>query len=275
MANHPLEGQKLMKKILNNFFNSKIFEILPLIIQKRIRKFSNSYFCLTDNKTLPKNNYKINFSEKYQSFIIRNFGTDSYKSKNSFHHLNKLIKNLNFKDFIFLDIGAGDINTFLELNKNNNIKYLYYDLPAKNEIIKKIKEKYNFINLSVIDNIFEINFNLDFVFLGSSIGYHEEYNKILDFLISKNVKYILFTGIIIFDDENINSKHYILKQLNVIPNINYVYMFNRSHIEKQFLEKNYKISFSKDNDFKKINFDNLKYFCKKSNYTDILFEKIK
>ena len=163
-----------MKKILNNFFNSKFFEILPLIVQKRIRKFSNAYFCLTDNSTLPKNNYKINFSERYQSFIVENFGTDSYKSKNSFYYLNKLIKNLNFKDFIFLDIGGGDINTFLELNKNNNIKYLYYDLPAKNEIIKKIKEKYNFENLSVIDDIFGIDFNLDFVFLGSSIGYHEK-----------------------------------------------------------------------------------------------------
>ena len=29
------------------------------------------------------------------------------------------------------------------------------------------------------------------------------------------------------------------------------------------------------NNFKKINFDNLKYFCKKINYTDIFFEKIK
>ena len=264
-----------MKKILNNFFNSKIFEILPLIIQKRIRKFSNAYFCLTDNKTLPKNNYKINFSEKYQSFIIENFGTDSYKSKNSFHYLNKLIKNLKLKDFIFLDIGAGDINTFLELNKKNMINYLYHDLPAKNEIIKKIKKKYDFNNLSVIDDIFEINFNLDFVFLGSSIGYHKDYNKILDFLISINVKYILFTGTIIFDDENLNSEHYVLKQLNVMTNINYVYMFNRSYMESKFLEKNYKMPFSKDNDFKKINFNNLKYFCKKINYTDILFEKIK
>jgi len=264
-----------MKKILNNFFNSKIFEALPLIIQKRIRKFSNTYFCLTNNKILPKNNYKINFSEKYQSFIIENFDTDSYKSKNSFYYLNKLIKNLKLKDFIFLDIGAGDINTFLELKKNNNIKYLYYDLPAKNEIIKKIKKKYNFENLSVIDDIFKIDFNLDFVFLGSSIGYLEEYNKILNFLISKNVKYILFTGTIIFDDENLNNEHYILKQLNVIPDINYVYMFNRSYIERKFLEKNYKISFSKENDFKKINFNNLKFFCRKINYADILFEKVK
>ena len=74
---------------------------------------------------------------------------------------------------------------------------------------------------------------------------------------------------------NLNSEHYVLKQLNVMPNINYVYMFNRSYMESKFLEKNYKISFNKDNDFKKINFDNLKYFCKKINYTDILFEKIK
>ena len=78
-----------------------------------------------------------------------------------------------------------------------------------------------------------------------------------------------------FDDENLNSEHYVLKQLNVMPNINYVYMFNRSYIKSKFLEKNYKMSFSKDNDFKKINFNNLKYFCKKINYTDILFEKIK
>ena len=64
-----------------------------------------------------------------------------------------------------------------------------------------------------------------------------KYNKILDFLILKNVKYILFTGTIIFDDKNLNSQHYILKQLNAIPDINYVYMFNRSYIEKKFLEK--------------------------------------
>ena len=84
---------------------------LPLIIQKRIRKASNAYFCLTNNKNLPIKNYKINFSEKYQSFIIENFGFDSYISKNSCNYLDKLIKTLDFKDFIFLDIGAGDINT--------------------------------------------------------------------------------------------------------------------------------------------------------------------
>ena len=264
-----------MKKILNNFFNSKFFEILPLFFQKRIRKFFNTYFCLTDYNTLPRNNYKINFSEKYQSFIIENFGSDSYISKNSCNYLDKLIKTLDFKDFIFLDVGAGDINTFLELNKKNIIHYLYHDLPAKNEIIKKIKKKYHFNNLSVMDDIFEINFNLDFVFLGSSIGYHNEYNKILDFLILKNAKYILFTGTILFEDEDLINDHYILKQLNVIPDINYVYMFNKQKLKKKFLDKGYKISFSKDNDFKKINFNNLKYFCEKINYTDILFERIK
>ena len=264
-----------MKKILNNFFNSKFFDALPSIIKKRIRKISNAYFCLTENNNLPAKNYKINFSEKYQSFIIDNFESDLYRSKNSCNYLHKLIKTLDLKNFTFLDIGAGDINTFIELSKNNMINYIYHDLPEKNEIIKKIKDKYDFKNLSVIDDIFKINFDLDFVFLGSSIGYYKEYNKILDFLISKNSKYILFAGTILFDDENLTNDHYILKQLNVIPDINYVYMFRAKNLEKKFLNKGYRISFSKDNDFKKINFNNLKYFCKKINYTDILFEKIK
>jgi len=262
-----------MKKNLNNFFNSKFYSNLNLFLKKKIRKFFKIYFVKTTYDELPSNNYLINFTEKFQSFIVENFESNLYKSKNSCNYLKELIKSLDFKDFNFLDIGAGDINTFLELNHNSSIKYFYNDLPAKNEIIKEIKKKYKFNNLNIVDNIFDINFKLDFVFLGSSIGYHKDYNKIIDSLISKNTKYILFSGTIFFEDKNLNNDYYILKQLNVLPDINYVYMFNKYNFEKKFLENNYKISFIKDNDFKKINFNNLKYFCKKISYSDILFEK--
>ena len=53
---------------------------------------------------------------------MENFDSDSYRSKNSCGYLNKLISSINLKNFTFLDIGAGDINTFLELQKNSKIK---------------------------------------------------------------------------------------------------------------------------------------------------------
>ena len=262
-----------MKKILNNFLNSNFYSNLNFFLKKKIIKLFKIYFIKSVYNELPKNNYIIKFTEKYQSFIVENFDSDSYRSKNSFGYLNKLISSINLKNFTFLDMGAGDINTFLELQKNSKIKYLYHDLPAKNEIIKKIKKKYNFDNLDILDDIFKIDFNIDFVFLGSSIGYYENYEKILDFLISKNTRYILFAGTIFFESEKFKNDYYILKQLNVLPDINYVYMFNKLNFEKKFLEQNYKILLTKENDYRKINFNNLKYFCKKITYTDILFEK--
>ena len=72
-----------MQEIFNNFLCSDLFDKLPLFLKKKFRKISNSYFCITNKNKLPKKNYTAKFSDNYQQFIIDNFKSTNYISKNS------------------------------------------------------------------------------------------------------------------------------------------------------------------------------------------------
>ena len=129
-----------MKKIINNFFNSIFFDQLPIIFQRRFRKIFGVNFCLTNFSNLPKKNYEFNFSEKYQNFIINNFNTKNYVSRNSCKYLAKLIykKKINFT---FFGSSIGYLSQHEKVLKTitaNRCKYILFS-----GIIFFSKEKYN------------------------------------------------------------------------------------------------------------------------------------
>ena len=265
-----------MKKIFNQFFNSYYFDILPNILKRRLRKINYStYFSISKHNNLPKSNYNTNFSYNYQNFILQNFSSKRYLSKNSYKNLSKLIKRLKLKSIKFFDFGAGDINTYLELIKFKNLFYYYYDIQDRRKIINKLIIKNKLKNINVINNPLESKFKFNFVFFGSSLGYSNHYKKILKKVISVNCKYILISGITLFEKESFKNDHVVAKQLNILPEINYLYLFNKSKFINLFKKNNYKIVFLKKNQFKKIKFKNLEFFSKKIEYADILFEKRK
>lgn len=262
-----------MQEIFNNFLCSDLFDKLPLFLKKKFRKISNSYFCITNKNKLPKKNYTAKFSGKYQQFIIDNFKSKNYVSKNSFNNLRKILLKKKLKKINLLDFGAGDINTYLEIRNIKNLEYFYFDLPDRNKIINKITKRNNFKNIKVINNFNFIRNKFDFAFFGSSIGYSNNYENILDKITKGNCKYVLFSGITFFQNNKTGYKYVVAKQLNIIPKINFVYFFNKKVFINFFKKKKYKIIFCKKNQFKKISYKNLLFFSKKIEYCDILFEK--
>ena len=121
-----------MKKILNSFFNSSFFDLVPTILQKRIRKIFKVYFCISNKNKLPKANYNIDFTEKYQKFIVNNFRTKNYISRNSCNYLSKLVSKKKIKKVNFLDFGAGDI---IEVETPNGERFM---LPFTKRVVTEI-----------------------------------------------------------------------------------------------------------------------------------------
>lgn len=64
-----------------------------------------------------------------------------------------------------------------------------------------------------------------------------------------------------------------MKQLNVLPQINYLFFFNRNSFFKIFLEKEYNLIFEKKNLTDEVNYDNFNYLLKDIQYSDFLFQK--
>ena len=262
-----------MQEVFNNFLCSDLFDKLPLFLKKKFRKISNSYFCITNKNKLPKKNYTAKFSGKYQQFIIDNFKSTNYVSKNSFNNLKKILLKKKLKKINLLDFGAGDINTYLEIRNIKNLEYFYFDLPDRNKIINKITKRNNFRNINVINNFNFTKNKFNFAFFGSSIGYSNNYENILDKITKVNCKYVLFSGITFFQNNKTRDKYVVAKQLNIIPKINFVFFFNKKVFINFFKKKKYKIIFCKKNQFKKISYKNLLFFSKKIEYCDIFFEK--
>lgn len=263
----------MIQKLINNFFCHKLFDNLPFLIQKKFRKLNNAYFSITAKNKLPKSNYFSSFTIKYQQYIIDNFNTKNYISKNSFNKLRNIINKINIDKINLLDFGAGDINTYLELRNLKKLKYFYLDIPIKNKIIKKLVLQNNLKNIKIINNSFIQKLKINFCFFGSSLQYYNNYEEILKILIKNKCKYFLFSGITLFSKNLTDSKTIVAKQLNVLPKINYLYFFNKKNFLSFFKNNNYKINFIKRNQFKKINFTNLNFYSKKIEYVDIFFEK--
>tara|TARA_B100000579_G_scaffold72283_1_gene55287 strand:+ start:252 stop:1079 length:828 start_codon:yes stop_codon:yes gene_type:complete len=256
-----------------------IRRILPKIIRRQIdKKFFKYYFLKTNLRNLPHFNYPEKGNLEYQKKLIEQF--NFLKKQTSFMTCPYLMELLSTKfdtDKIFniLDIGGEKIDFYLSLKKKfKNAKYFLYNQKSMTDPLYKIKSEFDYKDFHIIDEFNKIsNKNYDFVNLGSCIQYFDNYEEVLK-KITKNSKYVFFSGTHLYDSsEKIFKKKIVVKQVNVLPQINYLFFFNRNNFFKTFLEKKYDLVFEKKNLTDEVNYDNFKNFLKNIQYSDFLFSK--
>ena len=251
-----------------------IRRILPKIIRRLInKKIFKYYFLKTDLKNLPNLNYPQKGSLEYQKNLIKIFNNIKIQTSSmTCPHLIELLL-MKFKtdeSFNFLDIGGEKIDFYLSL------KYFLYNQKSMIEQFHQIKLEFKYNDFHIIDNFEEIfKDNYDFVNFGSCIQYFDNYEEVLK-RITNNSKYVFFSGTHLYDSltEDFN-KNIIVKQVNVLPQTNYLYFFNRKNFFKIFTEKEYELIFESKNLTDKINYGNFENYFKNVQYSDFLFSKKK
>ena len=257
----------------------KIRKILPKIIRRKInQKFFRFYYLPTNLKNLPHLNYKDEETFEYQKGLIKKFNVE--KKQTSFMTYPNLIQLLSTKfnptdSFKFLDIGGERIDFFLDLKNNfKNVEYFIFNQKTMIEPFNKIKTEFEYKDFNIvnkIEDIFNINFN--FVNFGSSIQYFDNYEYLLSRLTNES-KYIFFSGTHLYDTTNKEfEKNIIVKQVNLLPKINFLYLLHRKFFFEVFLKKNFELIFENRNLTDNINYDNFKNYLNNIKYSDFLFKK--
>ena len=253
--------------------------ILPKIIRRQIDKsFFKYYFLKTNFKNLPHLNYPEKGNLEYQKELIKKFNFS--KKQSSFMTYPNLIKLLSSKfefDKILniLDIGGEKIDFYLSLKENfKNVRYFLHNQKSITNSFHMIKSEFDYKNFYIVDELNEIlTENFDFVNFGSCIQYFDNYEEVLK-KITKNSKYIFFSGTHLYDSSNmIFNKNIVVKQVNVLPQINYLFFFNRKNFFKIFFDNEYDLVFEKQNLTDKVNYDNFNNFLENIQYSDFLFSK--
>lgn len=259
---------------LNNLLSKNYTKYFPKTINRKLLRRYGIFFVPTNLKILPKNFYPIFTKLEEQIDLIEKY--DSKKKLIKFNtkldmdiFLKKLFKKKTFK---YLDVGGDNIDLFLKLNDNLDIKdYFIYNFKEVIDIFKIIKKKFDINNLFPITNLSTIK-RIDMVYFGSSIQYFRRYDIFLKKIFLKKPKYIFFSGTTFFKDNLLEDK-WVVKQTNILPNTVYLYFFNLNKFINLFNKNGYKIVFYKKNKFAKVNYKNFFPLIKKIMYLDILFIK--
>ena len=248
----------------NHFLRSKIFDNFNVYLIKKFLKVFKFFFVETNfsklyNVDQDLENSKIYKKERYHPYI-------------SYSHLSDLfeiIHNQKQKLFFF-DYGAGNLNLYYYLNRKfKNIKYYFKDQSPIEQKVRKIIHDEEIKNLLIGEDF--IDQEIDLLYFGSSIQYIENYKNALA-LFFKKTKYILIAQTPFFENIKLEDK-IIIKQLNMHPNINFLYIFNFNSFIKFMHENNYELVEKNINKVTKFlnfkNFDKKKY--KDLNMYDLLF----
>ena len=253
--------------------------ILPKIIRRQIDKsFFKYYFLKTNFKNLPHLNYPEKGNLEYQKELIKKFNFSKKQSSfMTYPHLIKLLSSKFEFDKILniLDIGGEKIDFYLSLKENfKNVRYFLHNQKSITNSFHMIKSEFDYKNFYIVDELNEIlTENFDFVNFGSCIQYFDNYEEVLK-KITKNSKYIFFSGTHLYDSSNmIFNKNIVVKQVNVLPQINYLFFFNRKNFFKIFFDNEYDLVFEKQNLTDKVNYDNFNNFLQNIQYSDFLFSK--
>ena len=260
-------------RILNTFLLSKNFDNLNNFFAKKIFKLFKIFFVETHLDDLPERNYPL-----------KNIDDDLLKSKNfainevlpyiSYSHLPHLLQIVYEKknNLKICDYGAGNLNLYYYLNKKfKNLNYFFKDQKLVEEKVRIIANNNKLKNLFVSDP--ENQFDFDILYFGSTLQYIKNYKEELNKFFSKS-KYILVSQTPFFQNDKLKEK-IILKQTNMHPDINFLYLFNINYFIR-FMEKNsYELVEKNINKVTKFlnfkNFDRKKY--KDINMYDLLFKQ--
>ena len=143
-----------------------------------------------------------------------------------------------------------------------------------NKTFHQIQKEFKFNNFHIInetEGIFKNNY--DFVNFGSCIQYFENYENLLK-KITNNSKILFFSGTHLYDssDEKF-EKNIIVKQVNLLPQVYYLYFFNRKNFFEILEEKSFSLIFENKNLTDNVNYDNFKSYLNDIQYSDFLFVK--
>ena len=261
-------------KLLNSFFLTKTFDKLNKFFAKKIFKLFKVFFVETNLKFLPEKNYPL-INIDNDLIKSKDFAKNNVLPYVSYSHLPHLLHLIYEKKnrLILYDYGAGNLNLYYYLNfKFKNLDYFFKDQNIVEEKIKIIIKSDNLSNLFTSDQKKQIDF--DIVYFGSSLQYIKNYKEELLTFFNKS-KYILISQTPFFHNDLLSEK-IILKQINMHPEINYLYLFNLNYFIKFMNKNNYELVEKNINKVTK--FLNFKNFDKKKyqdiNMYDLLFRKI-
>jgi len=263
--------------LINKIYNLPFSQYLSGFFKKRLLKNNKVTFIPTKLQKLPLNNHPIQNSIILQEDIIETYNKTNKLSFNTFSELRLLLKKKYKPDssFNFLDFGGDKLDFYLDICKEfKNINYFLINLPDVNTIIKTIKNKYNYENLTILNNVDEVKKNkYDFVYFGSTLQYLNNYNDLLLDILPITKKYIMFSATHFFSGNN-SIADIVVKQLNFLPKLYYLYFINLDIFLNQFKKNNFYIEFNERNKTHISNYDTFKYLkINNIKYTDILFSK--
>jgi hypothetical protein len=266
-------------RFLNKFLAYQTNNFIILKILKKIRKIFNIYFVPTNIQKLPKDNYATSSHFDYQEEIVKKFNkTNNLVSFNTCPKIVQMLKMLfldeNLK-FNLLDFGGENIDFYLYLKKKfRNINYFVHNKKEINQDFLKLKEKYKFKNITVLENINDISNNkYDFICFGSVIQYVENYEQILSIAIKTSKKYIFFSATHFFSKIINKKKRIIVRQVNFLPSEIYCYFFNFNDFLEIFTKNKFYIVFNEKNIVGNINYNNFGSSLGNISYTDLLLSQ--
>jgi len=270
-------------RFLNKILSLQTNNFIMVKIQKKITKIFNITYAPVYIQRLPENKYTTNshlgiidqrFS--YQEEIIKKFNnTNNLVYFNSYPRIAEKLKALfldeNLK-FNFLDFGGESIDFYLYLKKKfRNINYFVHNKKEINQDFIKLKEKYKFENITVLENLTEISRNkYDFIFFGSVVQYMENYEQILSIATKVSKKYVLFSGTHFFYKNANEKKRIIVRQVNFLPSEIYCYFFNFNSFLEVFTANKFYVVSKDKNIVGKINYNNFESSWGNITYTDLL-----
>jgi len=264
--------------ILNNLYQSNITNFIPKYFLRKLKKKFNYYFVEINKEKLPENNNPTSITFDGQEKLIENFDHKNYIPWTTCPHLVQLLKLIfidKSKEYNFLDFGGANIDHYFYLKKNfKNLKYFYFDQKKNNEIISEIKKEYLLNDMTVLNNLSEIKKNnYDFINFGSVIQYVDDYKLILNNLIQSNPEYIFFTGQTFYEKKINKEENIIVKQVNILPQVNYCYFFEYESFLNIFKVKKFKPVFKVLNFTDRVNYNNFNKKYGKIEYCDLLIKK--
>ena len=258
--------------LLNSFLRSKYFDNLNPFLSKKIFKLFKIFFVETKLNDLPETNYPL-LNPKIELEKSKILQRNNLRPYITYAHLPDLLEMLIGKNekINFVDIGAGNLNLYYYLRKKfENLNYFFKDQHQVEEFVKDFikDEKLDKISVGEIANLNLVNI----AYFGSSLQYIKNYKKELKTFFKKT-HYILISQSPFFTNDNIGEK-IVLKQLNMHPFINYLYLFNFQKFLNFMNENNYNLIEKNINNVTKfLNFKNFsKDLYKEINMYDLLFK---
>ena len=264
---------------LNSKYKSSIVNFIPKYFLRKLKKKFNYYFIEINEEKLPGNNHPTSITFEGQEKLIESFNHKNYIPWTTCPYLVPLLKLIfidRSKDYNLLDYGGGNIDHYLYLKRNfKNIKYFYFDQKKNNEIVSQITKKYLLNDITVLNSLEEIKKNnYHFINLGSVIQYVEDYKLTLNSLIDTAPEYIFFTAQTFYEKKANKKENIIVKQVNILPQVNFCYFFEYEPFLNIFKVKKFEPVFKVLNFTDKVNYNNFNEKYGRIEYYDLLIKKM-